>query len=101
MFVERASNVSRIDRDFAINDQIERMESDIRESMNLFMQLDVERQGRVPCGQLLEFMTYERVIAHFATLEIDVTDRKRLKNMFDVDKDGFVSLEEFIVGCVR
>merc|ERR1719198_910121 len=46
-------------------------------------------------------MTQERVIAHFATLDINVTDRKRLGSMFDADEDGCVTLEEFVIGCVR
>merc|ERR1719310_1602461 len=48
MFVERASNVSRIDRDFAISDEIQKMEENIMESVKLFVELDTEGHGKVP-----------------------------------------------------
>lgn len=101
VFVERASNISKMDRDLAISDEIARMEADVEESMQLFRELDTDNVGQVPMESFMEFLTHERVIAYFATLDIDITDRRRLRSMFDVDDDKFVSLEEFVVGCVR
>jgi hypothetical protein len=101
MFVERASNISKIDRDFAISDEIHRMEADIHESIVLFNNMDIGKKGKVEVDHFMDYLTKERVIAYFATLDIDVTDRKRLRSMFDVDSDGCVTLEEFVIGCVR
>jgi hypothetical protein len=101
MFVERASNISKIDRDFAISDEIHKMEADIQESVLLFQEMDKDRAGKVDVNTFMEFLTHERVIAYFATLDIDVTDRERLQFLFDVDADGRVGLEEFVIGCVR
>merc|ERR1712194_901243 len=69
--------------------------------MLLFHNLDVKGTGRMETEELMRHMTDERVIAHFATLEIDVTDRHRLGMMFDADGDNYVTMEEFVVGCCR
>lgn len=101
VFVERASNISRIDRDFAVNEQVSVMEQDIHETVLLFHQLDIDGKGYLENEELMQHLTDEHVIAHFATLGIDVTDRTRLCKMFDANQDDRVCMEEFVVGCVR
>jgi len=101
LFVERASNIPRIDRDFAILDQIRNMEADIHETMLLFNELDANNTGLVTLQEFQNSLADERVIAYFATLQIDVTDRNRVGMLFDIDDDNNISLEEFVVGCVK
>lgn len=101
MFVERASNIAKIDRDVAITDEIHKMEADVRDTMRLFQEFDTAGHGKVPVDEFMEFLAQERVIAYFATLDINVTHRGRLQAMFDVDDDACVSLEEFVIGCTR
>jgi hypothetical protein len=100
MFVERASNMKKTDRDFAIADQLHTMRSDLKETLALFQELDKEQKGHVTKKQLDEFLRDDRVIAHFHTLGIDVTDRRRIESILVVGNNECVSLKEFVVGCV-
>jgi len=103
VFVERASNMKTIDRDYAISEELRRIESDLAETVELFRRLDgddEESLGTVTLEELLAFLKEPEVIAHFLMLGIDVTDRFYIADILDHDGTGKIHIEKFVRGCV-
>jgi len=100
MFVERASSLKKMDRDFAIAEEMTSMRSDIKDTLELFKVLDPEGNGTVDLVVLEEFLMEDVIVAHFATLGIDVTDQSRIAHLLDPHNDGCIGLREFVAGCI-
>lgn len=108
VFVDRARNMKNIDRDYAISEELQAMEKDVKETMELFRVLDPEKKGSISLDDLHMFLSEDRVIAHFATIGVDVTDRQKIEFLLEekseencVQGTGTVSINSFVIGCVN
>jgi hypothetical protein len=101
VFVEHAANMKSRDHDFAITEELHHMQREIEETSVLFQELDKEGKGEIAVGELHNFLRRDRIIAHFAALGIDVSDRKFISVAFSGnDKSGNISIRDFVSGCI-
>merc|ERR1712106_308782 len=103
VFVERATNMRRIDRDFAMSEEIRQLQSDLEETVGLFDRLDGNdpaTRGTIQINDLMNFLKEPDVIAHFLMLGIDVADRQYIASTIDHDATGEIKIENFVHGCV-
>eukprot|EP00913_Durusdinium_trenchii_P011410 g10715.t1 len=100
-FVQRACELSRLDRDLAIQSELVSDESFTAEMKSIFEEVDVEGTGCIDWEQFRSFIHNEHVQAYFATQQLDTTDARELFNLLDQDGDGEVCIEEFILGCKK
>merc|ERR1712196_554409 len=104
IFVERAANMKRHDRDFAISEELHLMEDEIQETMAMFQAMDEQGSGQISVEELERYLQQDRVLAHFAAIGIDVTDRSYISAILsERDKGGdggSINIKEFVTGCI-
>ncbi|CAJ1340138.1 unnamed protein product, partial [Effrenium voratum] len=100
-FVQRACELSRLDRDLAIQSELVSDESFVAEMKSIFEEVDVEGTGCIDWEQFRSFIHNEHVQAYFSTQQLDASDARELFNLLDQDGDGEVCIEEFILGCKK
>eukprot|EP00435_Cladocopium_sp_Y103_P025629 s508_g6.t1 len=100
-FVQRACELSRLDRDLAIQSELVSDESFTAEMKSIFEEVDIEGTGCIDWEQFRSFIHNEHVQAYFATQQLDTSDARELFNLLDQDGDGEVCIEEFILGCKK
>jgi hypothetical protein len=98
VFIERARNMKRFDRDYAISEELHMMERDIEDTMELFSSLAGGKES-IAVSDMHSFLKEPHVIAHFATIGIDVTDPVRFEHLLK-EEAGAVSIQAFVIGCV-
>lgn len=100
-FVQRACELSRLDRDLVIQSEMVANESFLAEMKGIFEEVDTEGSGCISWDQFREFIQNEQVQAYFQTQQLDTSDARELFNLLDMDQDGEVCIEEFIMGCKK
>lgn len=100
-FVQRACELSRLDRDLAIQSELVSDESFTAEMKSIFEEVDIEGTGCIDWEQFRSFIHNEHVQAYFATQQLDTSDARELFNLLDQDGDDEVCIEEFILGCKK
>jgi len=100
-FVQRACELSRLDRDLAIQSELVSDESFVAEMKSIFEEVDAEGTGCIDWEQFRSFIHNEHVQAYFSTQQLDTSDARELFNLLDQDGDGEVYIEEFILGCKK
>jgi len=100
-FVQRACELSRIDRDLVIQSELVSNESFVAEMKGIFEEVDVHGTGCINWDQFRAFIKNEEVQAYFSTQQLDTSDARELFNLLDQDGDGEVCIEEFILGCKK
>ncbi|CAE8736224.1 unnamed protein product, partial [Polarella glacialis] len=100
-FVQRACELSRLDRDLVIQSEMVSNEFFMAEMKDIFEEVDVDCTGCINWQQFREFIHNEQVQAYFAVQQLDTSDARELFNLLDQDGDGQVCIEEFIMGCKK
>lgn len=100
-FVQRACELSHLDRDLAIQSELVSDESFTAEMKSIFEEVDIEGTGCIDWEQFRSFIHNEHVQAYFATQQLDTSDARELFNLLDQDGDDEVCIEEFILGCKK
>jgi len=100
-FVQRACELSRLDRDLVIQSELVSNESFVAEMKGIFEEVDVLGTGCINWDQFRAFIKNEEVQAYFNTQQLDTSDARELFNLLDQDGDGEVCIEEFILGCKK
>jgi len=100
-FVQRACELSKIDRDLVIQGEMVAHESFIAEMKGIFEEVDQDGEGKITWDKFRKFMENDHVQAYFATQQLDTSDARELFTLLDTDGNGSVGLEEFVMGCQR
>mmetsp|Transcript_26619 Transcript_26619/g.76736 ORF Transcript_26619/g.76736 Transcript_26619/m.76736 type:complete len:302 (+) Transcript_26619:2-907(+) len=101
-FVQRACELSRLDRDLVIQSALVSDEAFEEEMKHIFEEVDSDCTGKVTWRKFWDYLHNEHVQAYFATQQLDTTDARELFNLLkNEDKNEEVSVEEFILGCKR
>merc|ERR1712045_670097 len=66
-----------------------------------FASLDLDMSGTVTLEELKSTLADPKARAHFSSLELDVSNVQGLFKLIDTDESGEVSIDEFILNCVR
>jgi len=101
VFVERASELSRLDRDLVIQSEMVAHEAFLNEMKGIFEEVDTNNTGQITWQAFHDYLQNEHVQAYFATQQLDTSDARELFNLLDVDQNECVKVEEFVMGCMR
>mmetsp|Transcript_61560 Transcript_61560/g.148966 ORF Transcript_61560/g.148966 Transcript_61560/m.148966 type:complete len:504 (-) Transcript_61560:32-1543(-) len=100
-FVQRACELSRLDRDLVIQSEMISDEAFVAEMKGIFEEVDADGTGRITWHKFRQYLQNEDVQAYFSTQQLDTSDARELFNLLDVNKHEEIGLEEFIMGCKR
>lgn len=101
IFVESATELSRLDRDLVTQAEQERMALYVKELRKLFMELDTNRDGTITLQEFESFAARADVQAYFSVLELDITKAAQVFRLLDLDGSHELELDEFVMGCMR
>jgi len=101
VFVQNTESIAGIDRDFVIQEEMDRKSSLINQMRQLFKEVDADNSGTITWKELSEKMYDDSMKAYFSTMEIETDEAQGLFKLLDTDESGEVAIEEFIMGCMR
>lgn len=100
-FLQRACELSRLDRDLVIQSEMVSHEAFLAEMKGIFEEVDVDNTGKITWEKFRQFMENDHVQAYFATQQLDTSDARELFTLLDSDGNDYIDLEEFIMGCQK
>jgi len=110
VFVQRANELVKLDRDLVIQCQLVSNENFCNEMKSIFEEADTDGTGAITREKFLCYLRDENVQAYFTTHQLDTTEAHDLFDlMLDSDKkrrspedqDPVVLIEDFVLGCMR
>jgi hypothetical protein len=101
IFVERARELSKLDRDLATQGELTSQEAFLTQMRTIFEEVDDEKYGRITWQKFRDYLRSDTAQAFLATQQLDTSDAARLFSLMEVDDAGAVSVEEFALGCMR
>jgi len=101
VFVQRANELVKLDRDLVIQCQMVSNETFLHEMKAIFDEVDVDGTGTITWEKFWEYVQNEHVQAYFATQQLDTSDARELFNLLDADNKGEVKIEDFVMGCMK
>merc|ERR1712224_483211 len=67
----------------------------------VFREADIDGSGTITADELVQHLGNTVVLAHLHTLGLEVHEAVGLFRLLDVDESHEVSIDEFVVGCMR
>merc|ERR1712217_200329 len=64
-------------------------------------ELDSDKNGVIDIHEFEQHLEDEKMLAYFASLEVDVSNAWTLFKLLDEDRQGDIDLEEFVVGLMQ
>jgi hypothetical protein len=101
LFVERARELSRSDRDLATQAELASQEAFIVEMRRIFEEVDEDKDGMITWEKFRDYLKNERAQAFFTTQALDTSDAAGLFNLLDKEGKGKIKVEDFALGCMR
>lgn len=101
VFVESASAIADIDRDFVIQEEMNNQSSMVNVMRELFHRVDKDSSGGITWHELKTNLEDPAMKAYFKLVQLEPAEAESLFYLLDVDDDGEVGIEEFIMGCMR
>lgn len=101
IFVERACEMSGLDKDLLIQAEMKRNEAFIVEMKRCFEEADEDNSGKISWEEFKSYMENPRMRAYLATKQLDAYDAR---SFFDMIRDGQsdeIDIGTFIVNCQR
>lgn len=103
IFVERACELSNLDKELVIQSQLKRNEAFLWEMKRIFEEADTDGSGTIAWNEFRQYMENDKVKAYLASQQLDAYDARTL---FDIIRggqggNGVLTVENFIVGCQR
>lgn len=99
VFIEHSSNMIKHDRDFAVSEEMRSMEAAISDTMALFETLTERGAREITKENLQGILTNGRVIAHFASIGIEISDPAFITHALGGKVGGLVDIKNFVRGC--
>jgi Ca2+-binding EF-hand superfamily protein len=100
-FVDSMRLVSQRDNDLVIEQELAKETAFKTEVKAIFEDADLDGSGTLSWEEFQSHLTNERIRAYFASLQLDISEAKALFVLLDVEKNGEVPIEKFILGCLR
>mmetsp|Transcript_81182 Transcript_81182/g.250550 ORF Transcript_81182/g.250550 Transcript_81182/m.250550 type:complete len:695 (+) Transcript_81182:236-2320(+) len=101
IFVERACELSGLDKDLVIQTQLKRNETFLVEMKRIFEEADADESGTISWEEFKGYLENDRVQAYLSTQQLDAFDARQLFDILNGETDNEMSIESFIVGCQR
>jgi len=100
-FVTTAGDISKKDRDFLVNAELESVGKYAQKIKDFFAEADNDNSGKLSLGEFEDHLQNPKVAAFFTSLELDVSRAHRLFHLLDTDGSNEVGFDEFLDGCLR
>eukprot|EP00418_Pyrodinium_bahamense_P087522 CAMPEP_0179073828 /NCGR_PEP_ID=MMETSP0796-20121207/32773_1 /TAXON_ID=73915 /ORGANISM="Pyrodinium bahamense, Strain pbaha01" /LENGTH=518 /DNA_ID=CAMNT_0020771035 /DNA_START=108 /DNA_END=1665 /DNA_ORIENTATION=+ len=101
IFVERACELSGLDKDLVIQSEKKRNETFLVEMKKIFEEADADGSGTISWDEFKGYLENDDVTAYLATQQLDAFDARTLFDILNVRGEPEISIEAFIVGCQR
>ena len=101
IFLERASEFARMDRDYVAQMEKERTEAQFDVLRTVFNERDVNGDGAISREEWEDYVSRPEVQAYFSYLSLDVAHATDIFKLLDVDDSNEVEIDEFVMGCMR
>lgn len=101
VFVQAAADMSKMDRETAIVDETAKRLKLIKSLRSIFIECDDDRSGTLSLEEFKSHMENGQVQAYLAALELSVPQAEVMFKMLDLDESNSISLDEFVLGCLR
>jgi len=101
VFVAAAADMSKMDKETAtVAEQTKRVNT-IKKLRAVFQDIDDDKSGMLSWSEFEKHMGDEKVKAYMAALDINVGKARALFKLLDTTERERVSLDEFVMGCLR
>jgi len=101
LFVASTGDLYKYDKELLIQEELCQQEAVINQIRSLFVEIDTDKSGTISSQELKGHLQDRRVQAYFSVLHIDVSRAEGLFRLLDKDGSGDISIEEFIMSCLR
>merc|ERR1712187_577323 len=101
VFVERARELSNLDRDLVIQSEIKQNEAFIKEMSAIFEEADTDGSGIMTWAKFHEYLKDDHVQAYLRTQKLEITEAHELFRLLAAENDETVDIAEFVIGCMR
>jgi len=101
VFVESAGNISHIDKELAIQQQIVNQAALVSSMKSVFSKALEEGTTVISGEKLNVLLESEEVQAHLQIFEVGATQAKRLFQLLDMTNSGQVEMDEFVIEIVK
>jgi len=101
VFVDRASELSHMDRDLVIESQKRKVREICMDLKKIFDEIDVDHTGFITWKEFKQYSHREDVLRYMAIMDMNIEEARELFHMFDIEGTGNISIDNFIEGCMR
>mmetsp|Transcript_45563 Transcript_45563/g.103238 ORF Transcript_45563/g.103238 Transcript_45563/m.103238 type:complete len:400 (+) Transcript_45563:1161-2360(+) len=101
VFVEQTQAAAHDDQHNILHAQMQHEDKQLRNLRSLFRQADKDNSGSVTAKEFTDLLEQGSVRAQLAKMGLSRHEAWGLFHILDVDNDGYLSLEEFLFGCIR
>jgi hypothetical protein len=101
VFVERARELSMLDRDMATQIELASQEAFIMEMQRVFDEVDNSKDGMITWQKFMNYLQNESAQAFFETQQLDTSDAAGLFSLLDEEDKGEITIEAFALGCMK
>eukprot|EP00416_Gambierdiscus_australes_P024312 CAMPEP_0171079590 /NCGR_PEP_ID=MMETSP0766_2-20121228/15349_1 /TAXON_ID=439317 /ORGANISM="Gambierdiscus australes, Strain CAWD 149" /LENGTH=290 /DNA_ID=CAMNT_0011536789 /DNA_START=69 /DNA_END=941 /DNA_ORIENTATION=+ len=101
IFVETATDAAIKDREAVANEEMNKNEALMKGLEELFDEFDEDKTGTISWQRFEELTKRNEVRAFLASLELDVWHAQEVFKLIDANDNGFISIDEFVVGIMR
>lgn len=101
VFVDKSLEITSVDKEFVILEEIQSRKDDIKELKEFFDTLDHDGDGEINKREMIQSLEDHWLQGSLSTLDIDGHAMVTLFDVLDTDGKGTLSVEEFVQGCMR
>jgi len=101
IFLTQTMKSAERDESAMVNDTVSAREKYAKKIHDFFKAADTSGDGRVSPSELMALMGDPKLRAWLSLLEIETNEFTDLLLLLDDDRDGEISLNEFVNGCIR
>jgi len=101
IFVQEAQHMASKDRDVLKQQEFDENRQLMTSLKQIFHVMDENNTGCVSLGEFEEMMKHEDVRLRLADVCLDFQDASTVFKLLDLDESNELSIEEFVMGCMR
>lgn len=101
IFVDAAQQFSSMDRELAVELQVDKEKEYVKGLMNLFVEADVDKSGTLTWDEFMEHFESTEVRAYLKGMDLNVTSAKKIFNLIDGDNTGEIGIQAFLETCLQ
>lgn len=101
IFVERAQELSGLDRDLLVQSEMKRDKAFLDQMKNIFEEADEDNSGSITWDEFKKYLENDEIRAYLSAQQLDACDARQLFDLLDVHGKLQVSMPDFIIGLLR